>query len=194
MDFLVDSLTADIMDIFACAHRTFSTQNQIDNRQLASKTQKFSYRALDVVAISWKSHLCKISSLLQAAVVTTTRGLTAKTCLHFDSWCPSRYHRRMTSYRPHHWSIDQNVSYLPTTSLLWLNSSLWTRLAAVIRDYECQATPSPDRSKDQNNISRHENTRNIGAYCRSKRYKYLPTADHRCLSNVIPNDMRFCSL
>ena len=77
---------------------------------------------------------------------------------------------------------------------LWLNSSLWTRLAAVIRDYEGQATPSRDCSKDQNNISRHENTRDIGAYCRSKRYKYLITADHRCLSNVIPNDMRFCSL
>ena len=102
---------------FRMCSRKFSTQNQIDNRQLASKTQNFSYRVFDVFAISWKSHLCKLSSLFQAAVVTTTRGLTAKTCLHFDSWCPSRCHRRMTSYRPHRWSIDQNVSYLPTTSL-----------------------------------------------------------------------------
>ena len=95
-------------------HLQLKTKSIIDSWQAK---RKISYWVLDVVAISWKSHLCKISSLFQAAVVTTTRGLTAKTCLHFDSWCPSRYHRRMTSYRPHHWSIDQNVSYLPTTSL-----------------------------------------------------------------------------
>ena len=161
------------MDIFACAHRTFSTQNQIDNRQLASKTQKFSYRVFELLfhenhtfakfhryfkPLWWRLHVV----WRRSHVYILTVGVRAD---FIDGW------RRIAP------TTGQSIKMLVICLLpvcLWLNSSLWTRLAAVIRDYEGQATPSPDRSKDQNNISRHENTRNFGAYCRSKRYKYLP--------------------